>query len=215
MSWSKLAQASAIALMTGEERQDESVTAELLRDLHEIFSTNDIDAYKTSELLDELHKLEASPWRDWYGKPLSAHGLSRLLKPYRIRTMPVWIEGQTVRGYKVKQFADSFSRYLSVRSVRSVRSEARSHVAPNAPNAPNASTGQQGDHGRPLVGDEGYLSMLVDAHEAGLITDMERARAWQANRLVVLASRKAPTPSQDVLDGRPEGWLVEGEELPF
>ena len=44
---------------------------------------------KTADLLDGLHRIEESPWGDWYGKPLTAHGLSRLLRTYRIKTMPV------------------------------------------------------------------------------------------------------------------------------
>ena len=142
MNWSTRGREAAVVLMTGEEREDDSVTVQLLRDLHEIFSTG--DAYKTSDLLARLHEFEDSPWGDWSGKPLSAHALSRLLKQYRIRTMPVYAEGKTVRGYKVEQFADAFSRVLSVRSVRSVRSEARSHAGPNASNASNASEGQPG-----------------------------------------------------------------------
>lgn len=64
-------------------------------------------------------------------------GLPRLLKPYRIRTMPVWSDGKTVKGYKVEQFADAFARVLGVREVRTVRSEAASEAAPNSPNPPN------------------------------------------------------------------------------
>ena len=39
----------------------------------------------------------------------------KLLKPYRIKTMPVWVDGQTVRGYKREQFADAWLRVLGVR----------------------------------------------------------------------------------------------------
>ena len=39
---------------------------------------------------------------DWYGKQLSPHGLSRLLKPYRIKTMSVKVDGETVKGYKAE-----------------------------------------------------------------------------------------------------------------
>lgn len=138
MNWAGLARAAALALSSGEEREDDSVTAQLIRDVSVVFSA-EIDApLKTGALLEGLHSIEESPWGDWYGKALSPHGLSRLLKPYRIKTMPVWADGKTVRGYKVEQFADAFAQ-LGVRSVRSVRDEARSHAAPNAPNAPNAS----------------------------------------------------------------------------
>lgn len=34
-------------------------------------------------LLRRLHDLEEAPWGEWYGKPLTARGLAKLLEPYR------------------------------------------------------------------------------------------------------------------------------------
>ena len=64
------------------------------RDLHAFFTANGHDRARTSDVLDYLHAIEESPWGDWYGKPLSAHGLSRLLRTHRIKTMPVWVDGE-------------------------------------------------------------------------------------------------------------------------
>jgi hypothetical protein len=50
------------------------------------------------------------------------------LKPYGIKTMAVWTDGKTVRGYKMSQFADVFAQ-LGVRGVDSVRDGIRSHEA--------------------------------------------------------------------------------------
>jgi hypothetical protein len=137
-NWSERARRAAIALSTGEEREDDSLTVRLLRDIEAFFSSNDHDRAQTADLLAYLHGVEESEWGDWYGKPLSAQALSRLLRPYRIKTMPVWSDGGTVRGYKAEQFTDAFDRALGVRSVRSVRSDSASQNEPNAPNAPNA-----------------------------------------------------------------------------
>jgi hypothetical protein len=136
--WPARARAAALALSTGTEREDDSLTVRLLRDIHSCFARNGHDRIRTADLLDFLAGVEESPWGDWYGKTLSAHGLSRLLRPYRIRTMPVWVDGETARGYKAEQFEDAFSRVLGVSGVRSVSSESASQHAPNAPNAPNA-----------------------------------------------------------------------------
>lgn len=181
MSWAPSARASAIVLMTGEERQDDSVTATLIRDIAAVFEANGHDRMRTADLLAALYEIEESPWGDWYGKPLTPHGLSRLLKAYRIRTMPVWAEGKTVKGYKVEQFDDAFAQ-LGVRRVRTVRSEPRSQAGPNPPNPPNPS-GRE--NGRPLVGDEGFLEYMYAALEAGVITEDEWHRADKAHRLVV------------------------------
>jgi hypothetical protein len=152
MPWSERARQAARALSTGEEREDDSLTVQLLHDIHAVF--NGTPRLKTADLLAGLYEIEESPWGDWYGKPLSAHGLSRLLKPYRIKTMPVWVDGQTERGYKVEQFADSFARVVSVRGVRSDRSQATSQAAPNVPNAPNAyPSGARADEALPETSD--------------------------------------------------------------
>jgi hypothetical protein len=88
---------------------------------------------------------------EWYGKPLSAHGLSRLLKPYRIKTMPVKVEGDAVRGYKVEQFADAFARALSVTGVTSVTSQSASQRGGNASNASNAYPSGPGGDGESVA----------------------------------------------------------------
>jgi hypothetical protein len=86
------AKAAAVALSSGEERSDDSITAQLIRDASSVFLANQDEPLKTSDLLDALYEIEESPWGDWYGKPLTAHGLSKILKAYRIRTMAVWAE---------------------------------------------------------------------------------------------------------------------------
>lgn len=128
MSWPQRARAAAIELSTGESREDESLTARLLRDVHAVFSTSGLDRFKTSDLIDELAKIEESPWGDWKGKPITPQTLSRLLRPYRIRTMTVrdarranaHDDGKPVKGYKREQFADAFLRVLGVTGVTGV-----------------------------------------------------------------------------------------------
>jgi hypothetical protein len=181
--WPERARSAALTLSTGEEREDDSLTAELLRDLRTIFETN--QHIKTGDLLALLHAIDESPWADYFGKPLSAHGLSRLLKPYRIKTQAVWIDGSTVRGYKADQFADAFARVLGVRSVRTVRSDSQSQNAPNAPNAPNAS----GDEGTPLPGDELYPLFLAEAGNHGHITENEFSELYAHHKLIERALR--------------------------
>jgi hypothetical protein len=106
-----------------------------------VFSENEAERFKTSELIDKLGEIEESPWGDWYGKPISAQSLSKLLRPYRIKTMPVKVEGKTVRGYKREQFVEAWNRYLpvvGVTSVTSVTSSFPSQAGGNAGNAGNA-----------------------------------------------------------------------------
>jgi hypothetical protein len=136
--WPILSRRAAVALSSGVEREDDSLGVRLLRDVHDVFERTALHAFKTSDLISELALVEESPWGDWHGKTITAQGLSKLLKPFRIKTMSVWVDDQTVRGYKLEQFTDAFARVLGVRSVSGVRSGMSIEAVPNAPNAPNA-----------------------------------------------------------------------------
>ena len=72
---------AALALSSGEERDDDSCTvAADPRHQHRV-RVDGRRALKTADLLDgRSHEIEESPWGDWYGKPLIPHGLSRLLQ---------------------------------------------------------------------------------------------------------------------------------------
>ena len=135
-TWPERARTAAVALCTSEEHQDDSLTTLLLRDIYSFFTAGH-DRVKTADLLDFLHLVEESPWGDWYGKALSAHGLSRLLHPHRIKTLPVRVEGETVRGYKAEQFADAFARAFGVTGVTGVTSQSPHQAGRNASNASN------------------------------------------------------------------------------
>ena len=139
--WPERARAAAVSL-SGQTRDNDSLGVTLLRDIYAVFHADGApQRIKTSDLIARLSEIEESPWGDWYGKPISAQGLSRLLKPYRIRTMPVKVEGIAVRGYKVEQFASAWERFVplpGVTRVTLVTSESASQKGSNAGNAGNA-----------------------------------------------------------------------------
>ena len=207
--WPDRARRAALALSTGEEREDDSLTVALLRDIDAYFSDNGHDRHdrvRTADLLAYLHAIEDSPWGDWYGKTLSAHGLSRLLRPYRIKTMPVRVEGETVRGYKAEQFADAFARALGVTGVTGVTSQSASQKGSNASNAGNAYPAETpvepdpdadldlaeiAPRAVPLLGDDGYVDLLELAHANGHVTEQEALETYELHKLVVRARRQS------------------------
>jgi hypothetical protein len=216
--WSDRAREAAVSLSTGAEREDDSLTVVLLRDIHDYFEGDGNDRVRTADLLNHLHAIEDSPWGDWYGKTLSAHGLSRLLKPYRIQTMPVRVDGETVRGYKREQFADAFARALSVTGVTGVTPQTASQKGSNASNASNAYPVGEGDFDAdadidfggtadvdfdfgdtaprsPHLGDEGYPAFIAEAAKAGHITEGEFSELIEVHALV--ASGRAGETEQD------------------
>ena len=86
-----------IAFVTGSREDTASVGVRLLWDLRDVF---DADEVLSPELiLTKLHRLDESPWGDWYGKPLDARGLAKRVKPYGIKPTvvragegdPAWI----------------------------------------------------------------------------------------------------------------------------
>jgi hypothetical protein len=86
--------------------------------------------------------------------------------------MPVWADGQTVKGCKIEQFADAFHRVLGVREVRRVRSGLASDAAPNRPNPPNPQSTER-DALIPLLGDLDYLDFIAARHREGHLTTGE------------------------------------------
>jgi Protein of unknown function (DUF3631) len=180
---SERAREAALALSGGEEREDDSITVLLLRDVHHVFQANG-GRLRTADLLRHLYEIEESPWGDWYGKPLSAHGLSRLLKPYRIRTMPVRVEGETARGYKVEQFADAFARVVSVTGVTGVTSDSPSQKGSNASNACNA---YPADGAITVVGDDAFPDLIDAAFHNGHVTEDEWLQRRKLHDLIVEA----------------------------
>lgn len=107
-AWPEHARLAARTLSANENAEDGSAGVLLLADIKTVFTERDSDRLPTEVLLDALRELDESPWSEWYGKPLSARGLARLLKPYAIGPHS---DGSR-RGYKREAFEDAWARYL-------------------------------------------------------------------------------------------------------
>jgi hypothetical protein len=209
--WPERARGAALELSTGTEREDDSITARLIRDIAHVFAATGAERFKTSDLLAGLYEIEESPWGEWNGKQLSAQGLSRLLKPYRITTMTVKLDGSTVRGYKIEQFFGAFTQ-LGVEGVTGVTSNESSHNAvtsgdagiasqdagvtadpvkdarSNASNAANEPYANGRPNGRPPVGEDGYLEQLFATFENGQVTAYEWTELSRVHQVLTEAS---------------------------
>jgi hypothetical protein len=126
-SWPQRAHAAAKALHdapTGAEEPDGIAT---LRAVRELFQANvQRDRFLTVEILRALAARDDGPWAYWFADELdrlerdekpplkSARKLSRLLKPYGIVTVNIRPpDGGVGRGYRLEDFVDAWSRYLS------------------------------------------------------------------------------------------------------
>jgi Protein of unknown function (DUF3631) len=106
--WPEQARSAARMLSANGSAEDGSAGVLLLADIRTVFAERDTDRLPTEILLDALRELPESPWSEWYGKPLSARALARLLKPYAIGPH----SDGTSRGYRKEAFEDAWTRYL-------------------------------------------------------------------------------------------------------
>jgi hypothetical protein len=111
--WPERARRAAVALLTGEHRDDaESVGVRLLRDIRSTFDAEGADKVTTGRLLEQLLKHDESSWRHLNGGQLDANRLARLLKPYGIAPKQFKESGGKARGYLRAHFEDAWARYL-------------------------------------------------------------------------------------------------------
>jgi len=112
--WPKLARSAALALSGDDVTADDTVGVALLADIRTIFAERNVDRLASADLVEALTAIEGRPWAEWRGgKPLNAHGLARLLAPFRIVATTIRVGSRTPKGYQLAHFADSFDCYLS------------------------------------------------------------------------------------------------------
>jgi Protein of unknown function (DUF3631) len=111
--WPPRARDAAVALLTGEHREDsESLGVRLLRDVRDAFDAEGADRLRTIDILTALNARDDAPWGSLRGEALGARGLARLLKPYGVKPDQVWIDGANQKGYMRSWFADAWARYV-------------------------------------------------------------------------------------------------------
>jgi putative DNA primase/helicase len=119
--WKAKARAAAIALSGASEADSDSTKTMLLVDLRDIFAAEQAEVLQSETIVDRLGKMEHRPWPEWkHGKPLTAAGLARLLKPFGIASDQHWTDGRKIRGYAIAHCLDVFSRYIPPQSGRTV-----------------------------------------------------------------------------------------------
>jgi hypothetical protein len=119
--WPDKARQAARALASAADNGDTSVGGQLLSDIKAIFAERgNADWLPSEEIAGTLGKTEGRPWGEFgrSGKPITANGLARLLRPFGIHSGKAREEGYTpgTRGYALASFKDVFARYLPASS---------------------------------------------------------------------------------------------------
>jgi hypothetical protein len=109
--WPQRARRACVALVAAENATDveTSIGARLLSDIRDVFANWTVSFISSADLVNALRKTDDGPWHDL---DLSVQGLSKRLRPYDIR--PVRNTAGAMRGYRLRDFADAFARYLTV-----------------------------------------------------------------------------------------------------
>jgi putative DNA primase/helicase len=111
VGWGDKARAAALALSAVRGSDEDSGGVKLLSDCREVM--RHAEWLTPTALLDRLLELPESPWAEWRGgKPITARGVARLLKPFDIKTEQRREGGDKARRYYRDAFADAWQRYL-------------------------------------------------------------------------------------------------------
>jgi len=131
---------ASITVSSGDAQADDSLGVRLLEDIRRTFNERGSDRITTADLVADLVSDAESPWVELHkGKPITAAGLARLLKPFGISSRTIWLgeepDGEprgsaarekTKKGYHRERFEDAWGRYLP--SETSGRQDPSGHV---------------------------------------------------------------------------------------
>ena len=174
-AWAARARRAAVALTTGEMREEESRGLVLLRDIRECFEEPGIDRMSTNDLIRALAQDQESPWVEWWDerddKPAkgSQRQLARLLKPYGIGSRTLRIEDLQAKGFEHADFCDAWRRYLPQEAAEAVPS-----VPSAEPDRPGL-RGTEGTDSGPSFGRAGWqlpdseIHRLLDTYNPRII----------------------------------------------
>lgn len=115
--WPERARRACVAL-AGADEGELSMGVRLLSDLNQIWG-EDEQNLATRTILDRLQKIDDAPWGDYYGRPLNARDLARLLRLYDVRPTTVDTgevnpksgDRKKAKGYKRDDLHAPWERY--------------------------------------------------------------------------------------------------------
>lgn len=121
--WHDRLETAILKLIKSDSSNDEnSVRVQLLIDIRAILQDVPKGWMASNDLVDELNKIETSPWPEWNkGRPMSPSALARQLKFFGIfpRQTREGVDDRS-RKYYLSDFDDAFKRYIPVSSCDTV-----------------------------------------------------------------------------------------------
>ena len=100
-------------MISGQEESLQSVGVELLRDIQDIFESQNLDRIASAESMKQLCDDEEKPWATYNrGVSIRPRQIASRLKDFGISSHTIRLGFTTAKGYLKSQFADAFARYL-------------------------------------------------------------------------------------------------------
>ncbi len=100
-TWPELARQAAQALSGNDIDDGDDIAVVLLKDTWDVFERTRASRLETERLLHQLGKLENRHWTSFEnGEPLDALRMSRLLRPYGVRSHAIRFRDRVKRGYR-------------------------------------------------------------------------------------------------------------------
>jgi putative DNA primase/helicase len=119
--WYKMAVGAASG-MVADHDSERNLAIEVLNQIRAFFreqepkyGKSEAEFQPTGDILEFLNSDDEAPWADWKSgdkKRLTAEKLSRILKPFGLKSDQHQIEGKRYRGYWRKDFQPVFDSYL-------------------------------------------------------------------------------------------------------
>lgn len=172
--WSRRAREAAAILSAGRDESDDSIDTSLLADVRDLFGAHGVDRFASERLSELLGAMKHRPWSAWgreNPRPISAHAVARLLRPFEIRPRTIRLGADTQKGYLREWFEDTFERYLP--PDPSPAAVTSSQLRPGAENASSPQESQAGTGSRvtsgasPDSGAEGGSAAACDGVTGG------------------------------------------------
>lgn len=110
--WAERARVAAVTLVTLARTSPGTLGLQLLADVRAVFDQAGTDAMLTSDLLEQLIRLDESPWADLRGKQLDGRGLGKRLRAYEVESRSVRVGERVAKGYRREDLHDAWQRYL-------------------------------------------------------------------------------------------------------
>jgi hypothetical protein len=164
--WPARARAASRALGTGGDQHDDAPDlVMLLGDIREAFGEH--QTIFTETLLRKLNAIEEHPWgARRRGEGLDPRGLSRMLRPFGIKSRTIGSGKDSAKGYRFDDFIDAFDRHLARPSQASQASHVNADGTGDATDATDATDSPGlGSDGEPPAGRNGRRTVadLTDA----------------------------------------------------